>query len=94
MALDHDGLHVLLWMRAHPTKRTLRINQSELAIELGVTRHTMSKVMSAMADAGRVVRVGKSYHNVLFRVTDPEPWLRQDGGDGVPAADASHAADP
>lgn len=90
MAIDRDGLHLLLWMRAHATRRTVRINQSDLARELQTTRFTMSRVMTAMVDEGRLVPLGNSYHNTMYRVTDPEAPVEQDDG-RVRAQDAPDA---
>jgi hypothetical protein len=81
VAIDHDGLHVLLWMRAHKVRHTVRINQSELARELQTSRFTMSRVMAAMIAEERVKPIGQSYHNSLYRITDPDEWSGQDDGD-------------
>lgn len=90
MAIDRDGLHILLWMRAHAVRRTVRINQSELARELQVSRYTMSKVMGVMVDEGRLVPLGNTYHNTMYRVADPEATVQQDGAD-VRAEDSPDA---
>lgn len=88
MAIDRDGLHLLLWMRSHAVRHTVRINQSELGRELQASRFTMSKVMSAMVEEGRLVPLGKSYHNTMYRVTDPDQPLQQDDHDALRAEDS------
>lgn len=94
MAIDRDGLHVLLWMRAHKARHTVRVNQSELARELQTSRFTMSRVMSSMVEEGRLVPLGQTYHNTMYRVTDPLERMRQDAVDVLRAADGADPLDP
>lgn len=73
-AIDRDVLHALLWDRARHDG-TLALHQAAFAEELGVTRSTMSHIISEMVDAGRLRRLAVGQQRrTTYVVVDPLAW--------------------
>lgn len=69
--VDRAALHYILWSRAHPRTRMLRLVQVELARELRVNKFTMNKVIQTMVREGRLTVKGDQE----YLVNDPLDWL-------------------
>lgn len=73
--VDLDALHNVLWERTDRVGRT-RINQSELAQQMGITKFTMSRVMNRMVVDQRIRRItGGRLNTGMFLITDPTEWV-------------------
>lgn len=73
--LDHLAIHRALWERADRLGR-VRLNQTEFADELGVTKFTMSRVIAAFIEDDRLELVTRNKNNRgQFKVMDPDQWL-------------------
>lgn len=73
-SVDIDALHAFLFKQADRRGR-LKLRQSKLAGELGITKFTMSRVVSKMIDDGRMRQITTSeYARGYFHIEDPEVW--------------------
>lgn len=69
--LDLHKIQALLFERADRQGR-VRLNQSELALELGITKFTMSRVIQRMTQEDRIRQVShKRLLSGIFVVEDP-----------------------
>jgi len=67
VGISRPLLHRLLWERRYGDD-LVEINQIELAEQLAVTKHTMSRVIKAMTEDGRLV--AEAEHT--YRVVNPD----------------------
>jgi DNA-binding MarR family transcriptional regulator len=73
-SIDDSAVHSFLFRRTDRLGR-IRINQTELAGEFGITKFTMSRVINRMIDAKRIRRLSSHLNNRgVFIVEDPEVW--------------------
>lgn len=69
--IDLDVLQARLWERTDRLGR-IKLTQSDLAAELGITKYTMSRVITKMIDDGRIRQISNRGNNAgRFIVTDP-----------------------
>lgn len=72
--VDRDALHQFLYDRSN-SKSHIRINQTELATQLDVTRGTMYRVLKEMLDSGRLRKVEALERNIgVYQIVNPEVW--------------------
>lgn len=72
--LDLADIHLQLWERSDRRGR-YRMNQAELAVELNITKFTMSRVVASLIDQNRIRRISHMRQNSgLFAIEDPETW--------------------
>ena len=72
--IDVERLHESLFDKADRLGR-LKLKQSEVAVELGITKFTMSRTVTKLIEQGRMKLLTKNRNNRgLFYVTDPEEW--------------------
>lgn len=72
--VDRDALHQFLYERSN-SRSQIRINQTELATQLDVTRGTMYRVLKEMLEAGRLRKVEALERNVgVYQIVDPAVW--------------------
>lgn len=73
--LDHLAIHRALWKRADRLGR-VRLNQTELARELGITKFTMSRLITTFIEDERLALLTRNKnHRGQFKVMDPDHWL-------------------
>lgn len=71
---DIDVMHKLLWERTDRLGR-LRVNQAHLAIELGVTKFTMSRTFATLVADKRVRLITNTRQNSgTFIIEEPGEW--------------------
>lgn len=74
--IDLNAFHIDLWTRSDRMGR-VKLVQKEWAETLGITKFTMSRVMTRMVDDGRIRKVSKKkYLDGMFVVTDPYEFTR------------------
>lgn len=79
--LDLLALHELLWARRDRLGR-LKLLQTDLAKEIGVTKFTMSRLVAKFITQQRIRQISNRGQNIgLFVVTDPALWTEQWGTD-------------
>lgn len=72
--IDDESLHAFLWEKADRLGR-VRLSQTDLAAELGITKWTMSRIITRLVEARRMKRRSNNLNNRgLFMVEDPEVW--------------------
>lgn len=82
--VDRDALHQFLYDRSN-SKSQIRINQTELATQLDVTRGTMYRVVKEMLDTGRLRKVEALEKNVgVYQIVNPGLWQAQQTGTSPP----------
>lgn len=73
-AIDVDAVHALLYWRS--ANGVLRVKQTDLAADLGVTRFTVNRLLRRMVDERRLTpldgRAGSA--SPVYEVTDPAAW--------------------
>ncbi len=80
-SLDHNAIHALLYQKVDRRGR-IRLYQTDLAVEIGVTKFTMSRTISKMIAAKRIRRISQKGNNQgFFVVEDPEVWSAAYGHD-------------
>lgn len=74
VSIDHDDFHAFLYGKADRHGR-IKLQQTALAKELGVTKFTMSRLIAKMLEAKRLRQVSQKGNNRgYFVVEDPEVW--------------------
>lgn len=74
LAIDLDALHRILYRRADRQGR-LKLHQGKLAEEIGVTKFTMSRLVSRLVDQKRIrLLTGNKNNRGQFVIEDPEVW--------------------
>lgn len=69
--IDLDELHARLWERTDRLGR-IKLTQSKLAAELGITKYTMSRVVAKLIEDGCIRQISSRGNNAgRFIVTDP-----------------------
>ncbi len=72
--MDHDAFHASLFEKTDRRGR-IKLNQTELAVEFGITKFTMSRTITKMVDDRRMRQVSnKSNNRGYFVVEDPDVW--------------------
>lgn len=73
-SIDHNAFHAFLFRRSDRHGR-IKLQQTELAKEFGITKFTMSRTIAKMIEAKRLRRVSQKGNNRgYFVVEDPEVW--------------------
>lgn len=73
-SIDLDALHSFLFRKADRLGR-IKLNQTQLSKDFGITKFTMSRVITKMVDSKRIKRLTSNLNNRgLFVVEDPEIW--------------------
>lgn len=73
-SIDHDAFHAFLFRKADRHGR-IKLQQTELAQEFGITKFTMSRTIAKMIENKRIRRVSQKGNNRgYFVVEDPEVW--------------------
>lgn len=79
-SIDHDAFQTLLYRKADRHGR-IKLNQTELAQEFGITKFTMSRTITKMVEAKRIRRISQKGNNRgYFVVEDPDVWKAAYGG--------------
>lgn len=69
--VDLDALHLELWKRTD-RRGLIKLVQADLAVELGITKFTMSRVINRMIDEHRIRQISnRGNHGGRFQVTEP-----------------------
>lgn len=72
--VDRDALHRFLYERSN-SRSQIKINQTDLAVQLDITRGTMYRVLKEMVEAGRLRKVEALERNVgVYQIVDPALW--------------------
>lgn len=70
-AVDRLALHQTLWSRSDRFGK-VQILQGDLAKELGITNPTMSNIIKAMSEEGRLKKVAARKRNIgVYQIKDP-----------------------
>jgi predicted transcriptional regulator len=78
--IDRDALHRFLYDRSN-SRSHIKINQTELATQLDVTRGTMYRVLKEMLEGGRLRKVETLERNVgVYQIVNPDTWQAQQAG--------------
>lgn len=72
--IDHNTFHALLHRKADRRGR-IKLQQTELAQEFGITKYTMSRTISKMLEDKRIRQISRKGNNRgYFVVEDPDIW--------------------
>lgn len=86
--VDRDALHWFLFNRTN-SKANIKINQTELAQQLDITRGTMYRVLKEMIDGGRLRKVEALERNVgVYQIVHPDVWASQQANAAPPVKQA------
>lgn len=78
--VDVDALHRFLFKQAD-RRGCLKLRQTQLALELGVTKFTMSRTIARMVKEERIRQITSGhYARGTFQIEDPAVWAAVHGG--------------
>lgn len=77
--LDLGVIHALLWEESDRVGR-YRLNQAKLAVQLGITKFTMSRTIATLIEQKRIRRISHMRQNSgMFVVEEPSVWAETYG---------------
>jgi DNA-binding transcriptional regulator GbsR (MarR family) len=72
--IDHNDFHAFLYAKADRMGR-IKMKQTALAEELGITKYTVSRTISKMLEDKRMRQISRKGNNRgYFVVEDPDIW--------------------
>lgn len=79
-ALDIVDVHRALWAR-RDRRNAVRVQQTEVARELGVNKYTMSRKFAQLLEEGRIRQVGSRKNaSGMYVVEDPDNFMASSAG--------------